>query len=115
VKLLLDTQAFLWFIAGDPSNDKWVSIASAWEAAIKTSKGKLTLSLPVHLHYPNQLQLNGFNLLEIQWNHLAQLQGLPWHHKDPFDRLMIAQAIAEQMTIVGIDAQFDAYSVKRLW
>jgi PIN domain nuclease of toxin-antitoxin system len=128
VRLLLDTQAFLWFIEGDPQlsnvartaiqdsrNEKWVSIASAWEAAIKTSKGKLKLAQPVHLHYPSQLQLNGFSLLEIRWDHLAQLQVLPWHHKDPFDRLMIAQAIAEQMDIVGIDALFDAYSITRLW
>jgi len=128
MKLLLDTHTFLWFIMGSPNlsadaraliedatNEKFFSVASLWEMAIKLSIGKLTLSAPFDVLFPQQLTLNGVDLLGIEIEHAAAVAVLPFHHRDPFDRLLIAQAIAEKMTIVTIDAAFDAYSVTRLW
>src|ERR1700742_1324549 len=128
MKLLLDTHAFVWFIMGSPNlsaharaliedvaNEKFVSVASLWEIAIKLSIGKLTLSAPFDVCIPQQLGLNGFGLLNIEIGHAALVATMPPHHRDPFDRLLIAQASFEKMSIVSIDAAFDAYSVTRLW
>jgi PIN domain nuclease of toxin-antitoxin system len=128
MKLLLDTQAFLWFIMGssnlsaharalieDVANEKFLSVASLWEIAIKLSIGKLALSAPFDVLIPQQLSLNGIELLNITVEHAAVVAGLAFHHRDPFDRLLIAQALVEKMSIVSIDAAFDAYSVTRLW
>lgn len=128
MNLLLDTQAFLWFIDGNkslsataqtlissPVHQKTVSIVSAWEVTIKVGKGKLSLTAPVELLFPAHLQKNGFQLLNIEWAHLAALRTLPLHHSDPFDRLLIAQAVAESAAVVGSDPAFDAYGITRLW
>ena len=128
MKLLLDTHAFLWFIMGsldlsaaartqieDVANEKFLSVASLWEIAIKLSIGKLTLSAPFDLLIPQQLALNGFELLNIEIDHVSLVATLPFHHRDPFDRLLIAQAMVEKMAIVSIDAAFNDYSVVRLW
>lgn len=127
MKLLLDTHIFLWFIMGssnlsvharvlieDVANQKFLSVASLWEIAIKSSLGKLILSAPFETLIPQQLSLNGFELLNIEVNHTAVVATLPFHHRDPFDRLLIAQAMVEKMPIVSIDATFDAYPVTRL-
>ncbi len=128
MKLLLDTHTFLWFIMGSPNlsadaraliedatNEKFFSVASLWETAIKLSIRKLALSAPFDALFPQQLTLNGVDLLGIRVEHAAAVAVLPFHHRDPFDRLLIAQAIFEKMSIVSIDAAFDAYSVTRLW
>lgn len=128
MKLLLDTHTFLRFIAGsqnlsqpardlieDVANEKLVSIASVWEIAIKHSIGKLPLAAPFSALIPQQLALNGFDLLPIELHQLSLVVSLPFHHRDPFDRLLIAQSLAEGIPIVGIDAKFDAYGVQRLW
>jgi PIN domain nuclease of toxin-antitoxin system len=128
MKLLLDTHTFLWFIMGspnlsdkartlieEPSNESLLSVASLWEMAIKVSLGKLTLSAPFGDLIPEQLSLNGIGLLNLSTAHAALLATLPFHHRDPFDRLLIAQAITEQMPVVGIDAAFDTYGITRLW
>ena len=128
MRLLLDTHAFLWFIIGsanlsanararieDPSSDRLLSAASLWEIAIKTSLGKLTLSAPFDELFPAQLNLNGIELLSIKVDHLSALATLPFHHRDPFDRLIIAQTIVEKIPVVSIDAAFDAYGVTRNW
>jgi len=128
MKLLLDTHAFLWFIAGsanlssdaralneDGANECWLSVASLWEMAIKTSLGKLTLSAPFDVLIPQQLSLNGVELLDIKTTHASLVATLPFHHRDPFDRLLVAQAMAEQMPVVSVDPAFDAYAVTRLW
>ena len=128
MKLLLDTHTFLWFIVGssslsanaralieDQANQKFLSVASLWEIAIKVSIGKLGLSAPFDTLIPKQLRANGFELLRLEVNHAAALIGLPFHHRDPFDRLLIAQAMVEQMRIVSIDSAFDFYSISRLW
>jgi PIN domain nuclease of toxin-antitoxin system len=128
MRILLDTHSFLWFIMGSPKlsskahdeiesqdNDRFLSVASLWEMVIKTSLGKLTLAEPFHLLIPRQLTLNGIERLSIEIGHLNVLLSLPFHHRDPFDRLLIAQALSEQMPIVSADSNFDAYGVQRLW
>ena len=128
MRLLLDTHAFLWFIMGsanlsvnaralieDPANERLLSVASLWEIAIKTSFGKLTLSAPFDELIPAQLKLNGIDLLNIKVDHLSTLTTLPFHHRDPFDRLIIAQAIVEKLPVISLDGTFDAYGVTRHW
>jgi PIN domain nuclease of toxin-antitoxin system len=128
MKLLLDTHALLWFIAGsaklsaearilieNEANEKFVSIASIWETAIKVSIGKISLSAPFDDLFPHQLELNGFVLLPVKVEHTSIVTTLPFHHRDPFDRLLIAQAIEEQMTLVSVDEVFDEYGISRLW
>jgi len=128
MKLLLDTHIFLWFIMGSPNltsqaralieddkNRKFISVVSLWEIAIKSSIGKLNLSAPFDQLIPQQLSLNGFELLPIEIAHLATVTTLPFHHRDPFDRLLIAQAVTEKMPFVSSDSAFDAYrNVTRL-
>jgi PIN domain nuclease of toxin-antitoxin system len=92
-----------------------VSAASLWEVAIKTALGKLKLPAPYADIFPRQLETNGFGLLPIAPAHCAALLTLPFHHHDPFDRLLLAQAKAEGMTLVTDDAQFGSYGVPWLW
>ena len=99
----------------DLANEKHVSAASVWEIAIKLSVGKLFLSAPFSTLIPDQLNANGFELLPVEVTHASALIILPFHHRDPFDRLLIAQAIVEQMRIVSIDSALDAYPISRLW
>ena len=128
MKLLLDTHTLLWFIAGnaslsayardlieEASNEKFVSIASIWETAIKVSIGKMSLSAPFDVLFPHQLNINGFELLPVKVEHTSVITTLPFHHRDPFDRLLIAQAIEEKMSLVSGDSVFDDYGVTRLW
>lgn len=128
MRLLLDTQAFLWFVLGDSrcsqtareliedvANEKCLSPASHGELAIKISLGKYTLPIPFEEFMERAVDDNGFLLLPIKPIHTALLIGMPYHHRDPFDRLMIAQATAEQMQVVSVDSIFDAYPITRLW
>ena len=128
MNLLLDTHTFLWFIAGDLSlskaarsaiedegNNLYLSVASLWEIAIKVSIDKLTLSEPFETLIPEQLAENGIELLDISVEHTALIASMPFHHRDPFDRLIAAQTKVEQMTLVSADDAFDAYGVTRLW
>lgn len=126
--LLLDTHAFLWFCQDDPAlsgtaksliedagNRKLVSVASCWEIAIKAGRGKLKLGEPSGTYLPNALARTGFDLLPISLAHAAGVELLPPHHKDPFDRLLVAQALAEGIPIVSADLAHDPYGVTRLW
>ena len=128
MKLILDTHSFLYFIDGnsrlsgtaralieDSSNEKWISTASLWEMAIKVSLGKLELADTFDAIIPKQIVINGFNVLNIQIEHVSVVVKLPFHHRDPFDRLLIAQSLAEGFPIVSADGAFDNYSVRRLW
>jgi len=127
-RLLLDTHAFLWWVAdapqlseaarraiGDANNECYLSVASCWEMAIKSSLGKLRLARPVERFVTEQLAANGFALLGIEMRHTAKVEKLPFHHRDPFDRLLIAQAMAEKLCIVSADSAFPDYGVKLLW
>ncbi len=128
MNLLLDTHSFLWFISGnkflsktaralieDANNQPLLSIASLWEMAIKTSLGKLSLARPFDQLIPEQMRHNGVDALTITFDHIAAIVELPFHHRDPFDRLLIAQALVEQIPVVSADPVFDAYAVERLW
>ena len=127
MKLLLDTHTLLWFIAGsaslsayarslieDTANEKFVGIVSIWETAIKVSIGKISLSAPFDILFPHQLQINGFELLPVKVEHTSIVTTLPFHHRDPFDRLLVAQALEEKMTLLSVDEIFDDYGVTRL-
>ncbi|PIG90590.1 type II toxin-antitoxin system VapC family toxin [Gloeocapsopsis sp. IPPAS B-1203] len=126
MRQLLDTQSFIWFITGSSritannrtqieNNENLLSLVSVWEIAIKSSIGKLNLGLSIDDLVAQQVINNGIELLHITVTHLSVVATLPLHHRDPFDRLLIAQAIAEQMPIVGADQVFDEYGVERLW
>lgn len=128
MKLLLDTHTFLWFIGGDPKlslaaqaaindpgNESYISAATPWEIAIKTSLGKFTPVQPLDVLLPTQIAGNGFTLLPIQLSHAIAVAKLPFHHRDPFDRMMIAQSMVEGMRMVSADSAFDSYGLPRLW
>jgi PIN domain nuclease of toxin-antitoxin system len=90
-------------------------MASFWEIAIKQSLGKLGLPAAVERYLPEQMSLNGFETLDITFRQTMGTATLPWRHRDPFDRLLAAQALEEKLPIVSRDAVFDAYGVKRVW
>lgn len=126
--LLLDTHAILWFwwadprlsataltLICDPANRKLVSPATAWEVAIKVSLTKLDLGGPYRGFFPEQMNRTNFEWLPITDDHLAVVVSLPFHHKDPFDRLLISQAAWENIPIVSTDGIFDKYAVTRIW
>jgi PIN domain nuclease of toxin-antitoxin system len=124
---LLDTHALLWFIQGDPqlsdrargiittdTNQLYLSVASLWEITIKLNIGKLTIGHTIDEIYRLLKQLN-IEVLSINQSDLEQYLTLPLHHRDPFDRLLIAQTIAQGLTLVSADNAFGAYSVQQLW
>jgi PIN domain nuclease of toxin-antitoxin system len=124
--LLLDTQAFLWWVTDDRRLSKRartaiaatpcvVSIASCWEMAIKVSIGKLTVPLAVDRFVQEQLEINGFSLLPVSLEAAAAVADMPFHHRDPFDRLLAAQARRERIAIVSADRVFTKYGVRRIW
>jgi len=128
LKLLLDSHAFLWFIwddpnlspsakalIEDPANRKLVSVASCWEIAIKVGLKKLALGEPAATFIPRELATNGFGLMGIELNHATFVETLPPHHKDPFDRLLVAQTTIEKLPLVSVDAIFDQYGIQRMW
>lgn len=128
MNMLLDTQALLWFILDDDrlskkgsqfiANSKgavFVSPASLWELAIKISLGKYSLKESFSSFWNDQLHLNEFSLLNISISHTARLTDLPFYHRDPFDRLIIAQSLEENLPLVSSDSMFDKYGVNRVW
>jgi PIN domain nuclease of toxin-antitoxin system len=108
VKLMLATHAVLWFYLGDPQ-------LSATASAIKISTGKYVLAQPYEDFWRGAIDANGFLILPILTRHTALLTTLPYHHRDPFDRLIIVQALVEGMSVVSADAILDAYGVTRVW
>lgn len=125
---LLDTHAVLWAVLdpaklglqaadllSDPDNRLFVSPASYWEIAIKISRGKFILERPYEAFWKDGLALLGATILPIELRHTSQLLSLPFHHKDPFDRLLIAQALAEGLPLVSADPVVEAYGVQRIW
>jgi PIN domain nuclease of toxin-antitoxin system len=128
MRVLLDTHTFLWFVwqdtrlsasahalIVDPNNEPLLSPASYWEIAIKVGRNKLRLAEPYDVFMPREIRQNGFDILPIELAHTSVVATLPYYHRDPFDRLLIAQAMVEQIAIVSIDPAFDAYAVSRLW
>jgi PIN domain nuclease of toxin-antitoxin system len=128
VKLLLDTHAFLWWVEGtpalgrraraavsNPDNEVFFSIASCWELAIKLSLGKLRLTQRLERFIPEQLTRNGFVLFGVELRHVLRVADLPFHHRDPFDRVLVAQALQDQLAIVSADRVFRKYGVTVVW
>lgn len=128
MELLLDTHTMLWFLWADsrlsanalsmivvPSNRKHISIASCWEIAIKVCGGKLSLGESATTFLPREIQKNNFLLLPISLAHATGVEALPLHHRDPFDRLLVAQAALDNLTLISADPMFDSYGIRRLW
>ena len=128
MRLLLDTHAFLWWVEGaaklsrkaksaiaDPENECLLSLVSCWEMAIKIGLGKLRLPAALERFVPDQLAANAFRQQDILFRHVARVSSLPFHHRDPFDRLLVAQAIEEELAIVSADVVFRKYGVMRVW
>ena len=128
MRLLLDTHTLLWFYLDDPqlsaiakslildpSHSKLVSPASYWEIAIKIGKQKYALTKPYAEAMREAIDLNGFGYLHIEPRHTALLTSMTAHHNDPFDRLLVAQALVEGIPLVSADGQLDAYGVQRFW
>lgn len=125
---LLDTHAFLWWVDDDPrlspaartalsdrANVIFVSAVSGWEIAVKAGLGKLTLSSEPGVFVPRHMARNGFRVLPIKMDHVLAVFGLPMHHKDPFDRLLVAQSIVENVPIISCDPLLAQYPVKIIW
>jgi len=127
MKYLIDTQILLWIfgksdqltaratqIIKDQKNSLCVSKVSFWEAAIKVNIGKLTLPFELETLVQETLS-NNIEILEIEMRHILEHVNLPIHHRDPFDRLIISQAIAEELPVISSDEKFSLYDVKRIW
>jgi PIN domain nuclease of toxin-antitoxin system len=128
MNLLLDTQVFLWLdgdqarlsaasrsVCADSGNTLWLSAASAWEMQIKIGLDKLRLKRSLAETIASQQLANALQILSVQLTHTLALNELPAHHKDPFDRLLIAQARHEGWEIVSADPEFKAYPVRVIW
>jgi len=128
MRVLLDTHVFLWWVddaaalsrrarraIGDADSDCLLSVASCWEMAMKLGLRKMRLEEPIERFIPEQMAINRFRLLEIEFRHVARVATLPLHHRDPFDRLLVAQTIEEKLPIVTADRMFARYGVRRIW
>jgi PIN domain nuclease of toxin-antitoxin system len=128
MRVLIDTHVFLWWVEGnralpakarqaiaDQENECLISLASVWELAIKANLGKLKLAMPVQRYVVEHLAANAFSLCDIRITHIGLVESLPRHHGDPFDRLLIAQALVEELPIITADSVFRKYGVKRIW
>jgi PIN domain nuclease of toxin-antitoxin system len=128
VKLLLDTHVFLWWNEGspllskrvlelisDPANRLYLSVVSAWEIILKVSAGKLKLPSAAAVYIPARLAHYGIEALPLSLQHALAAETLPWHHYDPFDRMLVAQGLAEQLPILTHDPQIRHYKVRTIW
>lgn len=128
MRVLIDTHIFIWYLQNseklpgsittlinDARNNVLLSTASVWEMAIKQSTGKLNLGVPYANFIKEQIGINNIELLPIRLKHLETITTLPFHHRDPFDRMLISQAIVEDIVIVSVDGVFSLYPVKRIW
>ena len=128
MRILLDTSTFIWFIGGNKKlsekarevienfeNELCMSVASLWEMAIKTGIGKLELSAPFDKLIPKEIKINEISIIQIELPHLYKMMELPLHHRDPFDRLIIAQGIFEQLPIICCDKMFRHYDIDIIW
>jgi len=128
MRLLLDTHVLLWWhdqlarltetaydAIHDLGNDVFISVVNGWEMQIKAQLGKLTLPKPLHVILQEEQATNGFRLLPVTIEHVYALDSFPLHHRDPFDRLLIAQAHQEGLTLVTHDPKLSPYPVSLLW
>lgn len=128
MNVLLDTHALLWAIAGDrrlsrtaggvfldPANNLFFSAAGFWEICIKISLGKLSLKKGWSSIIQTEMKRNAVQWLPVEMPHCIELTRLPFHHRDPFDRMLVAQAMVEEMTLLSRDRRLSAYGVARIW
>ena len=128
MNVLLDTHTFLWFVQGstdlsvsardlvnNPTTTSFLSMASVWEMAIKISLGKMELQLNLSDFVSHYTAINGFRLLPITLEHTSIVTSVPFHHRDPFDRLLAAQALSEELVLLSRDSILSAYGITRLW
>lgn len=128
MKLLLDTCALIWFVTDSPKmpehlkdlletdgTETFVSFVSPWEIAVKTRLGKLDLGRPLHPHIAHLVARNEFRMLVPDWEDAQSVAQLPLHHRDPFDRMLIVQALRRGLTVLTPDRHWDLYGVSRLW
>lgn len=128
MRLLIDTHVFLWFIANSPElsntarelledaeSELFLSHASVWEIAIKVSLQKLKVPEPFEGFISEQLSVNSIELFPPTLKQMSALVSLPFHHRDPFDRLLAVQSLTENLPLVSRDEVFDDYGVKRFW
>ncbi|HSS30718.1 MAG TPA: type II toxin-antitoxin system VapC family toxin [Nitrospiraceae bacterium] len=126
MKVLLDTHAFLWAITDESrlstkaraviaNADSWFSVASVWEVVVKVQSGKLSLPQPVGEFLTSELALSRVQILPIALNHVLRVESLALHHRDPFDRILIAQSLEEKLPLVTADPLFDRYRVELIW
>jgi PIN domain nuclease of toxin-antitoxin system len=127
MEVLLDTHTFLWFVGGadelsaqaravieNPNNRKYISLASFWEIAIKQSIGKLTLTIPLSA-LKDKAEKDNFQILPVCFEDILQLTELPFHHRDPFDRIILSQALHNNLTLLSRDGNFSCYDVRLIW
>lgn len=128
MRFLLDSHTLIWYVSGDTRlsdsaiariddtpTECCVSIASLWEIAIKQSIGKLDIGMPLPDFIQQGVLDNDFGVLQISPQHIQQTAQLPLHHRDPFDRMLVAQAVCESLQIVSADTILDAYGITRIW
>jgi PIN domain nuclease of toxin-antitoxin system len=128
MKVLLDTHAFLWWITDDDrlgqrarkviadgSHDVFFSAASAWEIAVKAGLGRLRVTDDLERFIPAQVSANGFHVMPVHLHHALAVRALPEHHRDPFDRLLIAQAMRESLVLLSGDPEVRRYPIKVVW
>jgi PIN domain nuclease of toxin-antitoxin system len=128
MKLLFDTHALIWFAEDSPQftaaalkaireegAEVFCSAANIWEIAIKAAIGKLQLVADLQTEFRSKLAQNNIVFLPIQYEHAARVAVLPFHHRDPFDRLLVAQTLIEDMSLISHDKVLDAYGIRRIW
>ncbi len=128
MRYLLDTHALLWLITENPKltkkvkqiyfdgeNEIFLSMGSIWELAIKSSLEKISLEQSLEAFISEHVTGNNIEILEIKRPHVLRVEQLPFHHRDPFDRLIISQALEDNLLILGTDKTFDLYGIKRIW
>ncbi len=126
MRVLIDTQVLLWGLQDEqklsrrvqtllPVADVWISVASLWEIITKVQIGKLVLPTPVCDYLAMQLKANGILILPITFDHVKRVEGLPLHHRDPFDRILIAQSLEEKLPVITSDPLFARYLVEVIW
>jgi PIN domain nuclease of toxin-antitoxin system len=126
MRVLIDTQVLLWGLQDEqklsrrvqtllPVADVWISVASLWEIITKVQIGKLALPAPVGDYLSAKLKANGILVLPITFDHVKRVEGLPLHHRDPFDRILIAQSLEEKLPVITSDPLFARYLVEVIW
>jgi PIN domain nuclease of toxin-antitoxin system len=129
MRVLLDTHVLLWLLAGDErlsprarsvvedADDVSASIVNLWEVGLKLSRGSFDVEVPHDWDavFPRKCEACGVQMLALKPAHCRRIQHLPFHHKDPFDRMLVAQALTENLAILSKDDRFDAYEIKRVW